>query len=122
MASVVKESKVLSLDKEVLASKVYECLVKRPINIFDEDIKQFRVNDKWQLVSLRAVGNNLEDSRDIGSGNMVTAYNFISNKVLYSEDKSISSEQLFSELLEILVQKRLIRKNPELVRKTFKVV
>lgn len=104
--------------KEEYVELVFRILCGRPIEIFDEDTNRFWKSSLWELSVPRDSGA-YSGIRKIGSANLITAYNLLTLK-LYSSDMDVT--ETFRECLKILEQRNLIRRSPETVRKTFKVV
>ena len=97
---------------------VYKILSGLPITIVDDINNEIYENPSWELSAPRTTGD-YAGSREIGSGNMVTAYNIIYLKNINTEEESMSH---FEQLIDNLVEHKLIRRKPEVVRKTFKVI
>ena len=107
---------------------VWKIIQGMPIEVFDDDSGEIWENDTWELVRSRTEGD-FTGSRVIGSANLVTALNILHQKLII---KSASHNQyvptgdqsleLFSEVMSSLQQRKLIRKRPEKVRETFKIV
>jgi len=66
---------------------------------------------------------DFKGSREIGSANIITAYNIVHMKKLQVNIyDSIAIIDLYRQIIDSLTEDRLIRKKPEVVRETFKVV
>jgi len=99
-----------------------------PIEVFDEDEGTVWENDTYELVSPRKEGD-FEGTRVIGSANIVTALNMLNQKLVINnaaKDDIVNtaemSFELFSEVMEELQTKKLIRKIPAKIRSTFKLI
>lgn len=103
-----------------LASSIEKVLCASPIEVFDEDSNTVMSTELWELVTVRCSGP-FKDSRVIGSANIVTAYNLVYLNSLCSSNEQKVFEQ-FTEIIGYLVETRIIRKNPNRIRKTFKVI
>ncbi|MGA0351976.1 MAG: hypothetical protein ACO3MF_04460, partial [Acholeplasmataceae bacterium] len=94
----------------------------------DDESGEIWENDTWELVRSRTEGD-YAGSRAIGSANLVTALNMLHQKLVikhaandHIKDTSNQSLRLFSEVMNNLQERKLIRKRPEKVRETFKIV
>lgn len=95
-----------------------------PVEVFDEDTEEIWENSLWELVNSRLEGD-FAGTRAIGSANLVTALNLLHQKMLIQESQSTTSEvslELFNEVMQQLQDRKLIRRKPERVRETFKVI
>lgn len=96
-----------------------------PIEVFDEETQEVWENDLWELVHLRPKGD-FAGTRYVGSANMIAALNMIHQKLLIrasaNDDCSDLSHKMFYKALEELEDEKVIRKKPEYVRSTFKIV
>jgi hypothetical protein len=107
---------------------VWKIIHGMPIEVFDDESGEVWENDTWELVRTRTEGD-YAGSRVIGSANLITALNFLHQKLVikYASkeeyvDTTDQSLALFSEVLDNLQERKLIRKRPEKVRETFKIV
>ena len=107
---------------------VWNILKGMPIEVFDEDEGSIWENDTYELVRLRTEGD-FEGTRMIGSANLVTALNMLNQKLVINnvanDDINNTAEQsykLFQEVMNELLDRKLIRKIPSKVRSTFKVI
>jgi len=111
------------------ASKiVWNILKGMPIEVFDEDEGDIWENDTYELVLPRSEGD-FEGSRLIGSANIITALNMLNQKLVIgnvaNEDivnTADQSFQLFSQVIDDLQERKLIRKIPTKVRQSFTVI
>lgn len=100
-----------------------------PVDIYDEQTDEFVESVLYELCEPRADGD-FEGSQIIGGANIVSAYNLILHKLLSTkwkrgaskEDTSALCLKLFQEALEDLQKEGVIRKIPEKVRESFRVV
>lgn len=99
-----------------------------PIEVFDEDEGDIWENDTYELVLPRSEGD-FEGSRLIGSANIITALNMLNQKLVIgnvaNEDivnTADQSFQLFSQVIDDLQERKLIRKIPTKVRQSFTVI
>jgi hypothetical protein len=92
---------------------VWKALKGLPVTVIDTEQGELWDSPVWELVSPREDG-----SREIGSANMIAAYNLI-HKHRINDDSIID---IFKNTIESLEEKKLIRRNPEIVRQSFKVV
>lgn len=109
-------------------SIVWKILQGMPIEVFDDDSGEIWENDTWELVRSRTEGD-FEGSRVIGSANLVTALNMLHQKLVIQQtsldqytDTSKESMSLFNEVMSDLQKRKMIRKRPEKVRETFRIV
>jgi len=107
---------------------VWKIIQGMPIEVFDDESGEIWENDTWELVRSRTEGD-YAGSRVIGSANLVTALNMLHQKLViqhaandHIKDTSNQSLRLFSEVMNNLQERKLIRKRPEKVRETFKIV
>mgnify|MGYP001381712247 FL=1 len=107
---------------------VWKIIKSMPIEVFDDDSGEIWENDTWELVTSRTEGD-YAGSRVIGSANLVTALNMLHQKLViqhasndHIKDTGDKSLKLFSEVMSNLQERKLIRKRPEKVRETFKIV
>ena len=107
---------------------VWKIIQGMPIEVFDDESGEIWENDTWELVRSRTEGD-YAGSRAIGSANLVTALNMLHQKLVikhaandHIKDTSNQSLRLFSEVMDNLQERKLIRKRPEKVRETFKIV
>jgi hypothetical protein len=102
---------------------VWKVLSGMPIEVFDEENYSVWENEVWELVRPRPEGD-FAGTRIIGSANMVTALNMLHQKMLieYEFNNASNAMDTFKEILDELQQERLIRKKPQKIRETFKIV
>jgi hypothetical protein len=103
-----------------LEELVWRVLSGIPIEIFDEDTHEVWQGAVWELVVARKEGDYI-GSRTIGSANLVSAYNLLHLKLIASSASNETIEQ-FKTILTTLEKRKLIRRRPDVVRQTFKVV
>ena len=116
------------MDQEAACRIVWNILKGMPIEVFDEEEGSIWENDTYELVRPRTEGD-FEGTRMIGSANIVTALNMINQKLVIDnvanediKNTADQSFQLFSEVIDKLQEKKLIRKIPSKVRSTFKII
>jgi len=109
------------------ADLVWRILSGMPVEVFDDDDGSVWENEQWELVSPRREGD-FAGSRAIGSANLVTALNLIHQKILIhrsSSDTTSSSDtsmSMFNVAMQQLQDNHLVRRKPNKVRETFKIV
>ena len=109
------------------ADLVWKILAGMPVEVFDEDDGTVWENEQWELVTPRSEGD-YAGSRAIGSANLVTALNLIHQKILIhrssSEERSSAdtSMSMFNAAMQQLQDNRLVRRKPNKVRDTFKII
>ena len=113
-------------NKDELIQIVWKVLRGMPIEVFDDENHSVWENCVWELVNTRLEGD-FKGSRVIGSANVVAALNILHQKILVryteaEEDTTKISMNLFKNILEALSEQKLIRRKPEKLRQTFKVV
>jgi len=117
--------KQYSIDK--LSKTVWRILKGMPIEVFDEEQHEMWENELWELVQTRTEGTFL-GSRSIGSANIAMALNILHQQLLthYTEDGDTNttamSNTMFIEILQHLQDERLIRKKPNKLRQSFKII
>jgi hypothetical protein len=109
-----------------LVQIVWKVLRGMPIEVFDDENYSVWENCVWELVDSRLEGD-FKGSRVIGSANVVAALNILHQKILVryteaEEDTTKISMSLFKNILEALSEQKLIRRKPEKLRQTFKIV
>jgi hypothetical protein len=104
--------------KDEYAELVLRILRGNPIEVFDEDSNSVWQSTLWELSVPRDSGA-YANTRKIGSANLITAYNLLALKLCTSD---LDTLKTFRKCLELLEQQNYIRRNPENIRKTFKVV
>lgn len=104
--------------KEEYIDLVYRVVSGNPIEVFDEEKQSVWNCTLWELSAPRDFGT-YKDVRKIGSANLITAYNLLTIKLYSSE---LNALDVFKQCLAELERRERIRKIPETVRKTFKVV
>lgn len=107
---------------------VWKIIQGMPIEVFDDESGEIWENDNWELVKSRTEGD-FAGSRVIGSANLITALNMLHQKIIIQHaandqwvDTSDQSLSLFIEVMDNLQERKLIRKRPEKIRETFKIV
>ena len=107
-------------DKEV-TDLVFRNIAGMPVEVFDEDDGSVWKNEVWELVRPRPEGD-FAGTRAIGSANLVTALNMVHQKLLIKSDTPEDSMRVFNKAMQQLQDQRLIRRKPQKVRETFKIV
>ena len=103
-------------------SLVWKILGGMPVEVFDEDDGSVWENTMWELVRPRPEGD-YAGTRAIGSANLITALNMLHQKLLIkNNDPSADAMKTFNQVMTQLQEKRLIRRKPEKVRETFKII
>jgi len=107
---------------------VWNILKGMPIEVFDEEEGSVWENDTYELVLPRTEGD-FEGTRMIGSANIITALNIINQKLVINnvanddiKNTADMSYELFAEVIEELQSRKLIRKIPDKLRKSFRVI
>ena len=100
-----------------LASLVFKILSGIPVSIVDTDTNDTWESGIWELVVPRITGD-YAGSREVGSANMVAAYNIILQKTGELEN---AYEAFLSVITELETNKK-IRKKPYRLRESFRVV
>lgn len=107
---------------------VWNILKGMPIEVFDEEEGSVWENDTYELVSPRTEGD-FEGTRMIGSANIITALNILNQKLVINhvanddiKNTADMSYELFAEVIEELQSRKLIRKIPNKIRKSFRVI
>lgn len=92
---------------------VWKTLSGLPVSVIDRDKNELWENEIWELVSAREDG-----TREIGSANMISAYNIVYQINL--QDSDILAK--FRSIMSSLEQQKLIRRKPSIVRQSFRVI
>ena len=103
---------------------VWRIIGGMPVEVFDEESDEIWENSMWELVHSRPEGD-YAGTRAIGSANLVTALNMVHQKMLIHDSQGTTSEQsmaLFNDAMQQLQERKLIRRKPERVRETFRVI
>jgi len=108
---------------------IYKVLSSMPIDVFDDDDGSIWESSSFELYSPRPEGD-FEGSREIGAANIVSAFNLLHQKLLIAElskedgfsDCADECFELFTNVMDELQTTKLIRKRPESIRETFKVI
>lgn len=106
------------------AELVWRIIGGMPVEVFDEESEEIWENSMWELVRVRPEGD-FAGTRAIGSANLVTALNMVHQKMLIHTSQGTTSNQsmtLFNEAMQQLQERKLIRRKPERVRETFRVI
>lgn len=106
------------------ADLVWKIIGGMPVEVYDEDSDEIWENSMWELVRARSEGD-FAGTRAIGSANLVTALNLVHQKMLIHTSQGTTSEQsmkLFNEAMQQLQERKLIRRKPERVRETFRII
>lgn len=112
------------MKREEATELVWRIIGGMPVEVFDEDTDEVWENSMWELVNSRPEGD-YAGTRSIGSANLVTALNMVHQKMLIHDSQGTTSDQsmkLFNEALQQLQERKLIRRKPERVRETFRVI
>jgi len=99
---------------------VWKVLSGIPIEVYDEEEDVVWESATWELCQPRSQGD-YAGSREIGSANLLTAYNLFYIKHLTTHATSDALAD-FKQVLQELEARKQIRRHPELVRQSFKVV
>lgn len=99
---------------------VYRVLSSVPIYIINDDHSIVDKNVLWELTKPRNTGT-YKGSQEIGMANLVAALNLLIIKAAANHYEG-NSHELFMDVLRDLQDKRLIRKSPTQIRKSFKLV
>lgn len=105
---------------EDIVQLVWKVLSGIPIDVFDDESGEIWEGSLWELVVPRSAGD-YAGSREIGSANLISAYNLLYLKIIMNSSAAETLER-FKTVLETLESRKLIRKRPDKVRQTFKVV
>lgn len=107
---------------------VWNILKGMPIEVFDEEEGSVWENDTYELVLPRTEGD-FEGTRMIGSANIITALNILNQKLVINnvanddiKNTADMSYELFAGVIEELQSRKLIRKIPDKLRKSFRVI
>ena len=108
---------------------IYKVLSSMPIDVFDDDEGTVWESSNFELYTPRPEGD-FEGSREIGAANIVTAFNLLHQKMLIAElskddgfsDCADECFELFTNVMDDLQESKLVRKRPESIRETFKVI
>ena len=101
---------------------IYKVLSSMPIDVFDDEEGTVWESSNFELYSPRPEGD-YAGTRAIGSANLVTALNMLHQKLLIkNNDPSADAMKTFHCVMKNLQDRRLIRRKPEKVRETFKIV
>jgi len=100
-----------------------------PIDVFDDDEGTIWESSNFELYTPRPEGD-FEGSREIGAANIVSAFNLLHQKMLIAElskeegfsDCADECFELFTNVMDDLQESKLVRKRPEAIRETFKVI
>jgi len=140
------------MNYENLKNKIASILLDHPADLFDDDRGLLFQTDTWELVNDRELPEYTDDTDDeeyeelleewdakaVGSANLIVA-NTLLKKVLSQNAEIIkelqrvssnnriyeakeSADELFELIMSDLESERIIRKKPEFVRQSFKVV
>jgi hypothetical protein len=117
------------MDTKTAVSLVQRVITGLPVEVYDDETGESMIVPDYELCIARPEGD-CAGSREIGSANMILAYNLLYQKVIatrWKENRSRNDNQditirLFNEAVAQLQTNKIIRRKPELVRKTFKLV
>lgn len=107
-----------------LKSIVWKILKGPPIDVIDDDIENqpVHLNGVLELVHPRSDGDHA-GSREIGSANIITAYNLVHmKKIKNAAYDNTSTIDIYKQIIDSLISERLIRRKPAVIRETFKVI
>lgn len=99
---------------------VWRILSGIPIDVYDDEANSVWEGGTWELADARTVGD-YAGSRAIGSANIVSAYSLLYLKLISTH----TPQQImlaYKSAIDILESRRLIRKRPDIVRQSFKVI
>jgi hypothetical protein len=140
------------MNYENLKNKIASILLDHPADLFDDDRGLLFQTDTWELVDDRELPEYTDDTDDeeyeelleewdakaVGSANLIVANTLLkkvlsqnaeiikelqrvsSNNMIYEAKES--TDELFELIMSDLESERIIRKKPEFVRQSFKVV
>lgn len=140
------------MNYENLKNKIASILLDHPADLFDDDRGLLFQTDTWELVDDRELPEYTDDTDDeeyeelleewdakaVGSANLIVANTLLkkvlsqnaeiikelqrvsSNNIIYEARES--ADELFELIMSDLESERIIRKKPEFVRQSFKVV
>lgn len=140
------------MNYENLKDKIASILLDHPADLFDDDRGLLFQTDTWELVNDRELPEYNDDTDDeeyeelleewdakaVGSANLIVANTLLkkvlsqnaeiikelqrvsSNNIIYEAKES--ADELFELIMSDLENERIIRKKPEFVRQSFKVV
>ena len=108
---------------------IYKVLSSMPIDVFDDEEGTVWESSNFELYTPRPEGD-FEGSREIGAANIVSAFNLLHQKMLIAElskeecfsDCADECFELFTNVMDDLQESKLVRKRPESIRETFKVI
>jgi hypothetical protein len=140
------------MNYENLKDKIATILLDHPADLFDDDKGLLFETDTWELVNDRDLPEYTEDTNDkeyeellkewdakaVGSANLIVA-NTLLKKVLsqnvdiFKELQRVSAnntlfetkestDELFDLIMSDLEKEKIIRKKPEFIRQSFKIV
>jgi len=111
-----------------LLNTVSTILTGNPVKILDDESHSIIENELWELVHPRTQGE-YASTRVIGSANIALAFNIVRQSIILDSikytDSSNSLERCaeeFAAALYELQQQRIIRKKPQKLRSSFKLV
>lgn len=140
------------MNYENLKNKIASILLDHPADLFDDDRGLLFQTDTWELVNDRELPEYTDDTDDeeyeelleewdakaVGSANLIVANTLLkkvlsqnaeiikelqrvsSNNIIYEARES--ADELFELIMSDLENEKIIRKKPEFVRQSFKVV
>ena len=140
------------MNYENLKDKIASILLDHPADLFDDDRGLLFQTDTWELVNDRELPEYTDDTNDeeyeelleewdakaVGSANLIVANTLLkkalsqnteiikelqrvsSNNIIYEAKES--ADELFELIMSDLENERIIRKKPEFVRQSFKIV
>lgn len=99
---------------------VWRILSGIPIDVYDDETNSVWEGGTWELVSPRTTGD-YSGSRVIGSANIVSAYSLLYLKLI-SKRTPEAILAMYHDILKQLELQKLIRRRPDVVRQSFKVI
>ena len=91
-----------------------------PVDIYDEDTDEMIESVLYELCEPRDKGD-FEGCHTIGGANIISAFNLILQKLMSTKWKRGATDE-DTQALDDLQKEKVIRKIPERVRESFKVV
>ena len=119
----------MHISHEKAKKLIYKVLSSMPIDVFDDDDGSIWESSHFELYTPRPEGD-FEGSREIGAANIVSAFNLLHQKMLIAElskedgfsDCTDECFELWTNVMDELQKTNLIRRRPEVIRETFKII
>ena len=119
----------MHISHEKAKKLIYKVLSSMPIDVFDDDDGSVWESSHFELYTPRPEGD-FEGSREIGAANIVSAFNLLHQKMLIAElskedgfsDCTDECFELWTNVMDELQKTNLIRRRPEVIRETFKII